>query len=108
MSSDRSAKLVAALVILTGCAAIVSAAPLAARSASPVERVTLRASQVGPGYVSRVIPGGRFVQGQVTLDMCGFRFTSEGRRVARLQTGYVRAGSKLALSNEVVSYRAGG
>jgi len=40
--------------------------------------------------------------------MCGFRFGSEQRRAERLQAVYVRRGSGLYLSNEVVRYRPGG
>jgi hypothetical protein len=100
------AMVVTSVVVATG--ATVASATNPAGSGSSVERVVLRPSQVGRGYVLKVIPGGRSVQGQVTLDMCGFRFASEDRRTARLQAIYVRPGSKLALSNEVVSYRPGG
>jgi hypothetical protein len=97
---------VTSVVVATG--ATLASATNPAGSASSLQRVVLRPSQVGPGYLLRVIPGGQSVQGQVTLDMCGFRFASEDRRTARLQAIYVRPGSKLALSNEVVSYRPGG
>jgi hypothetical protein len=98
--------LVTSVVVATG--ATVASATNPAGSGSSLQRVVLRPLQVGRGYLLKVIPGGRSVQGQVTLDMCGFRFASEDRRTARLQAIYVRPGSKLALSNEVVSYRPGG
>lgn len=70
--------------------------------------VVLRASQVGPGYRRSVIPGGLKVRGQVTLDICGFKFRSEALRTQRIQLAYIRPGSPLELSNEVVRYRRGG
>jgi hypothetical protein len=94
------------VVVATG--ATVASATDPAGAGSSLQRVLLRPSQVGRGYVLKVIPGGRSVQGQVTLDMCGFRFGSEDRRTERLQAVYVRRESKLALSNEVVRYRPGG
>jgi len=102
----RIAFVVTSIGVATG--ATVASATNPAGSGSSLQRVVLRPSQVGRGYVLKVIPGGRSVQGQVTLDMCGFRFGSEDRRTERLQAVYVRRGSKLALSNEVVSYRPGG
>jgi hypothetical protein len=102
----RIAFVVTSIGVATG--ATVASATNPAGSGSSLQRVVLRPSQVGRGYVLKVIPGGRSVQGQVTLDMCGFRFGSEDRRTERLQAVYVRRGSKLALSNEVVGYRPGG
>ncbi len=75
---------------------------------SLLQRLVLRPSQVGRGYTVKVIQGGRSVRGQVTLDMCGYRFASENLRTGRLQTAYVRHGSDLSLSNEVVSYQSRG
>jgi hypothetical protein len=106
MRWPRLAFVVTSVVVATG--ATVASATNSASSGPSLQRVVLRTSQVGRGYVLKVIPGGRSVQGQVTLDMCGFRFGSEDRRTERLQAVYVRRGSKLALSNEVVSYRPGG
>jgi hypothetical protein len=100
-----------AFVMASACVAIAAAVASATNSegsGSSLQRVILQPSQVGRGYVLKVIPGGRSVQGQVTLDMCGFRFGSEDRRTERLQAVYVRRGSNLALSNEVVRYRPGG
>jgi hypothetical protein len=77
-------------------------------SSSSLDDVILAASQVGPGYRGRVIQDGRRVQGQVTLDLCGFAFASEALRIARLQVAYYQSGRAPALSNEVVSYKPGG
>jgi hypothetical protein len=85
-------------------------APATAASATgpSLQRVVLRSPQIGGGYIAKVIRGGRAVRGQVTLDMCGFHFRSESSRSERLQTAYIRPGSTLSLSNEVVRYRPGG
>jgi hypothetical protein len=80
----------------------------AATPSASVREAVLRPAQVGEGFVAKPIRGGGKVQGQVTIDLCGFRFASEQRRRARLQLAYIRRDSNLAVSNEVVSYRAGG
>jgi hypothetical protein len=78
-------------------------------SAHKVDRAVLRASQIGPGSITREIPNGRDVKGQVTLDLCGFKFRSESLRVARVQLSYIRnTGGGPFLSNEVVAYKPGG
>lgn len=92
------------------CVVVAATAPSAARSADPgvaLRQVVLRPAQVGQGYVRKAIRGGGEVRGQVTLDLCSFRFASENRRTGRLQVAYIRRGTTLALSNEVVSYRPG-
>jgi hypothetical protein len=81
-------------------AACFAAAALAFAPEKTVDRAVLKASQVGPGSTVRDIPHGTEVRGQVTLDVCGFGFKSERRRVARLQVGPF-------LSNEVVDYEHG-
>jgi hypothetical protein len=84
------------------------AATAAALAGTSLQGAVLRPSQVGAGFAMRIIPGGSTVRRQVTLDMCGYHFRSEGFRTARLQTVYGRRGSSLSLSNEVVRYQAGG
>ena len=74
----------------------------------PVADLALRASEVGPGYRAQVIPGGRKVKGQVTLDLCGFRYPSDALRTSRIQMLYLHPRDPLALSNEVVRYRGNG
>jgi len=74
----------------------------------PMSQLALRAPQVGPGYRAQVVPGGRKVQGQVTLDLCGSGYLSEALRTERIQIGYLHRRSPLAVSNEVVRYRRGG
>jgi hypothetical protein len=48
------------------------------------------------------------VKGLVTLDLCGHRFASEALRTDRIQVDYVRPDGGVLVSNEVVTYRAGG
>jgi hypothetical protein len=97
----------AAALLIASCA--VAAGDLAAKTgATPLNQIALRAAQVGPLYRAEVIRSGRSVRNQVSLDLCGFRFPSEALRAARLQLAYQRPGVKLALSSEVVRYRAGG
>lgn len=92
----------------------VLAASTTAASASPTARVdpdklVLRASQLGPGYkLLHRSADGRGAEGFVTLDLCGYRFTSEARRTDRLQVNYDRPGAVIKYSNEVVSYARGG
>jgi hypothetical protein len=99
-------------MLLVGiCVIIAATVPSLARSSGSgkaLQQVVLRPVQVGRGYVRKLIQGGDRVKNQVTLDLCGFHFSSESRRTGRLQFAYVRRGSTLALSNEVVSYRIGG
>jgi hypothetical protein len=95
---------------LLGCAVVgvALAAAATAPASSVLDRIVLRAAQVGPGYVRHVLPGGTLVRGQVTLDLCGQRYGSEALRTARLQVGFVKSGSLVVLSNEVVVYRGSG
>jgi hypothetical protein len=44
----------------------------------------------------------------VTLDLCGYTFKSESRRLDRVQVNYSKPGAAVSASNEVVAYRAGG
>ena len=70
--------------------------------------VLLHASQVGAGYVLINRPDGQGVAGFVTLDLCGHHFASEALRTDRLQVDYRKPTSPVQVSNEVVTYRAGG
>jgi hypothetical protein len=97
---------------LAGSLVLAASFAVAASAFSPekkVERAVLRAAEIGPGSITRQIPAGNVVQGQVTLDLCGFTFRSERLRVARLQLSYIRNnGTGPFLSNEVVAYKRGG
>jgi hypothetical protein len=66
-------------------------------------------TQVGKGYTLVERTDGFGVVGTVTLDLCGRTgYPSESLRVARIQVNYLRAGTTLGLSNEVVAYKPGG
>jgi len=95
-----------AAVVALAVLSIVAAAAAATRPA--LTSLILKPAQVGAGYRVALIPGGRQVKGQVTLDLCGFTFRSENLRTARIQVAYRRPGSAVQLSNEVVRYRPGG
>jgi hypothetical protein len=101
------------LGIVFGCAVCLPLTEASGRHADgvavrPVTELALRASEVGPGYRGRVIPGGRKVKGQVTLDLCGFRYPSDALRASRIQMLYQHPREVLVLSNEVVRYRGTG
>jgi len=100
---------VAVLALVCGFAVCLPLTEASARHAvgaadRPVTELALKASQVGPGYRARMIPGGRKVQGQVTLDLCGAVYVSETLRTQRIQLVYGHRRSRLGLSNEVVRY----
>jgi hypothetical protein len=74
-----------------------------------VTKMVLTASQVGDGYVLLQRRDGVGVKNTVTLDLCRRAgYTSERLRTARLQVNYLKQGTTLGLSNEVVSYKHGG
>jgi hypothetical protein len=85
---------------------------LAALAASPTPDVTkmiLTPAQVGPGYVLLQRRDGFGVKNTVTMDLCGRKnYPSEQLRTTRLQVNYLKQGSTLGLSNEVVTYKKGG
>jgi hypothetical protein len=91
-----------------GCGSATSAGPSHrhARAADALDKVVLRASQIGHGYHLKMRPDGHGVAGYVTLDLCGSSFPSEALRTERLQVNYI--GGAAQLSNEVVRYRGGG
>lgn len=71
-------------------------------------KLVLKPSAVGPGYVLVQRSDGHGTA-QRTLDLCGTgNYPSEGMRVARLQVDYLKQNARLALSNEVVTYKPGG
>ena len=59
--------------------------------ATIVTTVAMTNKDLTNGYKAVLVPGGAAVKGQVTLDLCGYRFTSESHRVARRQVGVVNA-----------------
>jgi hypothetical protein len=83
-------------------------ATAAGRGGPNLNTLILRAAQVGTGYRLQQRPDGHGARGFVTLDLCGFTFPSESLRISPLQVNYARSGTAPQLSNEVVTYRAGG
>ncbi len=72
---------------------------------SALERIALRDSDLASGYKLRLIPDGDEVRDEVTLDNCGFDFTTEAHRVARRQYVVLNSTSgDTGLSNELVAY----
>jgi hypothetical protein len=106
----RSLGVLGILAGLAVCLPLTEASGRPAVSAAdrPVSELALKASQVGPGYRAQLVPGGRQVKGRVTLDLCGFRYFSDGMRTSRIQLAYVNRRKPLVLSNEVVRYRGTG
>lgn len=98
-------------ILILACGALVAtsvaAGAIVASPGQTVAKVVLTASQVAPDVTLKRFPGGNQIAGQVTLDLCGYSFHSEALRLARLQVGYVRAGTPV-ISNEVVAYKPGG
>jgi hypothetical protein len=118
----------AAVAVLSGCAASSShpksapAAPVASSTPSAtssgggsaaqtpaqlgdvLESVALRASDLNSGYTVELIPDGDQVAGQVTLDNCGYNFTTEAHRVARRQYDVLEGSNDTGLMNELVAY----
>jgi len=73
-----------------------------------LEKLALKPSQVGPGYVVQQRPDGAGTA-QRTMDLCGTTgYASEALRVDRLQVNYLRQNAQLAISNEIVRYKPGG
>ena len=84
--------------------AAVSSSPLNAPSAE-ITAVVLTAKDLSKGYAVKLESGGAKVAGQVTLDNCGYPFTTEAHRVARRQVMVMSpAGQETGLENEVVAY----
>jgi hypothetical protein len=89
--------------------ALAIAAVAVAPAATPdVSHLVLQPAQVGKGYVSLAQTGGNAVKGQVTLNLCGTGYASEQLRTTRLQLNYANRSAPVAISNEVVTYRADG
>src|SRR6185437_13940155 len=70
-----------------------------------LEKMALRTGDFQTGYTMKLIDGGDQVAGQVTLDNCGFTFSTEAHRVARREYGLVDSDDDpVGLSNELVAY----
>lgn len=69
-----------------------------------LERAALRQADLASGYTIKLMQDGDQVVGQVTLDNCGFDFTTEAHRVARRQYVVYAGASQAGISNELVAY----
>jgi hypothetical protein len=86
--------------------ALALAVALAVQPSLP--KLALKPAQVGPGYVLVQRSDGHGTA-QRTLDLCGTNnYPSESLRTARLQLNYLKPKGQYAISNEVVTYKAGG
>jgi hypothetical protein len=94
-------RVAAVLALVAGVAA--TAAP----AAQDVGALVLDARQVGKGYVLQKPQGGAGLAAP-TLDLCSIDYPSERRRTARAQVVYRPPVGASAVSNEVVTYAAGG
>ena len=90
------------MVALALVAAVLAAGP-------NVNKMILTPTQVGKGYILLPRQDGVGVKNTVTLDLCGRKnYPSEALRTSRLQVNYLKRGTTIGLSNEVVAYKAGG
>jgi len=106
--SKQAFRLALVLTAIACSGGLAVSTPARSDTKPSVSRIVLTGAQIGPGYRLIQRPDGHGVAGFVTLDLCGYTFRSEQLRVARLQVNYVRPGSAVKLSNEVVVYRPGG
>lgn len=83
-----------------------SSSPSASAAAVTPASLAITAQELGTGWQEKTIPGGTQVSGQVTLDLCGGGYASEGLRTARMQVAFKHGPAMI--SNEVVQYRTGG
>ena len=95
-------------LVLVGIAALAFSASAAGAVTPTVAKVILLPAQVGKGYVLVTRSDGYGLKTR-TLDLCGTtNYPSEKLRTSRLQVNYLKNKSKLGISNEVVTYKAGG
>lgn len=79
--------------------------PPAVSGEALVNQVAIRGGDLGRRSRVRLYQSGDQVQGQVTLDNCGYDFTTETHRIARRQVAIVvKRNRRFSLSNEVVAY----
>jgi hypothetical protein len=82
----------------------VSQAPAISPTAQ-VAKVVLSKADVAAGYEIKLEAGGNTTKGQVTLDNCGYAFTSESSRIARREVDVNDPKHRYTgLTNEVVAY----
>lgn len=78
-----------------------------ANNSGPLDKYLLPPSDIGAGTLMALIPGGRSVSDQATLDFCNFNYASERLRADRVQVQYIGGGGQSA-SNEFVRYHSDG
>ena len=82
---------------------------LASATSLDLRTVILPPAQVGKGYQLVARSDGFGVKSAPTLDLCGRTgYKSEKLRVDRLQVNYLKQGTTLGVSNEVVRYKGRG
>ena len=87
---------------------MIAALALAIAVQPNLSKLALKPAQVGPTFVMQQRPDGHGTA-ERTLDLCGTaNYPSEKLRTARLQVNYLEPTATYAISNEVVTYKAGG
>jgi hypothetical protein len=95
-------------LFVTGLVALGFASAAGAAATPVVARAILLPGQVGKGYALVTRSDGYGLKTR-TLDLCGTtNYPSESLRTSRLQVNYLKQRSTLGVSNEVVTYKAGG
>jgi hypothetical protein len=77
---------------------------MSAQLGRTLEAMAVRGTDLRAGYSIKLMTDGDQVAGQVTLDNCGYDFTTESHRVARRQYDIYAGGAGTGLSNELVAY----
>jgi hypothetical protein len=88
--------------------AVIALAAVLAAAQPNLAKIVLKPGAIGSGYVALQRSDGKGTA-QRTLDLCGTKdYPSESLRRDRLQVDYLKQNGPLGLSNEVVTYKAGG
>jgi hypothetical protein len=96
------------IAFAVGLALSLAAAATAVAATPKLSALVLKPSQVGNGYLLLQRSDGRGTA-QRTLDLCGTTgYASETRRTGRLQVNFLKPNALFAVSNEIVTYSAGG
>lgn len=105
VAGHGGARATGAAVTSAPVSSVSNASGSAASDFGPIlERIALQQKDFKAGYTVQLMPGGDEVVGQVTLDNCGYDFTTEAARVARRQYELLEGGQDTGLSNELVAY----
>lgn len=78
----------------------------APQAVAVLQKVTLVENDLPKGLELELIEGGDEVEGRVTLDMCGYQFTTEQARAERYQIEASDAQGNRVVSNEGVLYKS--